>query len=96
MRHLRAPWRNIAFNSLTSKIDLLCPLVPIKRIGTVCVFGFSSGMQVVKAIMVEKCWRDLSISETNTKSDTSDELAEILMQAVEKKVRRTSLSQAQS
>jgi hypothetical protein len=53
-------------------------------------------MQVVKAIMVEKCWRDLSISETNTKSDTSDELAEILMQAVEKKVRRTSLSQAQS
>ena len=37
MRHLRASWRNIAFNSLTSKIELLCQLVQL----TVSAQGFT-------------------------------------------------------
>jgi hypothetical protein len=50
-------------------------------------------IQVVKAIVDRKWWRDLSISETNTKSGTADELAGVILQAVKKKSERTELSQ---
>jgi hypothetical protein len=50
-------------------------------------------IQVVKAIVDGKWWRALSISQTNAKSAHAEELATIILQAVQKKVDRTSLGQ---